>query len=430
MAPAPTAAIAPRAASGRSLADPVAERRAAALRFTWMIMAASLLLQRFGLPLGTSGFDIVGPVGVLIAMWAVFRGTLALNRFRTIMFLFLALCSVAGLAWHAVAPSQGVSISGLPSLPSLLQFLMVTSFAVLSFAEAVDERAFFRIVTGWFAFIAVAGILEFAAQFAGLDLFAFSSFLPARVLFEAGYNLRIPLGVGHALKSNGFFLLEPSMMSQFMALGLIIEILAFRRPLFLALFVVGMLLSFSGTGWIVLASFIVAASLSLGWRGVGLAAATVVLLALVLTVGWFLFPAVAHALADRANEFSQPGTSGHDRFVTPFWVLSDMLSAHPSAAFVGLGSGISDHLSLPYEYDTNTPIKTVLELGFPALAAYVLVLLGGRKSGLQASLVVPCAVLLFLTGSYQQFAPMVFPVLLLIGVARLDPAAPAATAAA
>ena len=412
-------------ASAPVAATPVDERRIGALRYGSMMIAAALLLQRFGLPLGIRHFNLVGPVGIVLSIWGIANGTLALNRFRSIMFMVLGICSVAGLGWHALQPSVGMDVAAQPSLDSLLQFLLVTSVAMLSFAEPVDEAAFFRVINFWFAFVAVAGILQFVAQFAGLDLMSFTGYLPDNLLFEAGYNLRIGLGVGHLLKSNGFFLLEPSIMSQIMALGLIIEVLTFRRPLYLALFVAGMLLSFSGTGWIVLASFILAATFAMGWRGMTIAIATVVVLGLLLAACSFLFPDIFNAVMSRAGEISQPGTSGHLRFVTPFWALADIMASHPDAAMVGLGSGVSEHLNLPYEYDVNTPIKTVLEFGFPALIAYVLLILGGRKSPVQGALLVPCAVMFFFTGAYQQFAPILFPVLLLIGIARLEPASPA-----
>jgi len=49
--------------------------------------------------------------------------------------------------------------------------------------------------------------------------------------------LRISVGVGDLLKANGFFLIEPSVFSQFMALALIIELLTTRRPRHMLLFI-------------------------------------------------------------------------------------------------------------------------------------------------------------------------------------------------
>ena len=126
--------------------------------------------------------------------------------------------------------------------------------------------------------VAIAGILQFAAQFAGLGLFAFKGLLPGSILFEAGYNLEIPIGVGNLLKSNGFVLVEPSVMSQLMSLGLIIEALGCRRAGYLAAFTAGLLLSFSGTGWIVLGAFVIGVAFVMGGRGLLIAGGVVAML--------------------------------------------------------------------------------------------------------------------------------------------------------
>lgn len=396
-----------------------------AIWFTAGILFAALILQRFGLPLGGKAFSLVGPIGLGLAAWGVFNGTLAFDRGRLAAYCALAACAVLGLAWHALSPA-GFGGSGA-NLESLSQFLLLTGFACLTFAQPVDERRFFREVNRWFAVVAAAGVLQFVLQFVGLRVFSFTGIVPGVLLFEFGYNLVIPTGIGDTLKSNGFFLVEPSVFSQVMALALIIEVLAFRRVAFLCLFVAGLLTSFAGTGWIVLGSFVAAAGLGLGWRGLAIAAGMVLVVAVLFGVVSNFAPDVAGAFQQRMDEISRPGTSGHRRFITPFWLLDDTLSAAPSAALLGLGSGVSERLTLPYAYDVNTPIKIGLDYGFPALLTYVLLFVMGRKSPIQAAILVPAAVMFFITGSYQQFPPMLFLVLLLTSVARLRPsqAAPA-----
>jgi hypothetical protein len=392
---------------------------AQALGFTAAILCVTLLLQRFGLPLGSKSFSLVGPIAIAIAVRALARGALAVNKFRLVAYLALAICVVAGLTWHSLTPGGDVGVGA--NLASMSQFLLLSSFAVLTFSEPVDEKQFFGKVTLWFAAIAIAGILQFCAQFIGVELFAFTGILPNSILVEAGYNLQIPIGVGSLLKSNGFFLIEPSTFSQVMTMGLIIEILAFKRVAYLALFIAGLLLSFSGTGWIVLGSFIIAAGLAMGWRGIAIAGATIILLTALLGAGAYLLPDMAAAMQDRFTEIYRPGTSGHLRFITPFWALDDMLTERPSAALVGLGAGVSERLNLSYEYDVNTPIKISLDYGFPALLAYVLLFVGGRKSPIQSAILAPSCILFFFTGGYQQFPPVLFLILLLISVARLRP---------
>ena len=409
------------AVPGRTVAD----AQAGALRFTAAILFAALILQRFGLPLGGKAFSLVGPIGLGLAAWGVLGGTLAFDRGRLAAYCALAACAVLGLAWHALSPA-GFGGSGA-NLQSLAQFLLLTSFACLTFAEPVDERRFFREVNRWFAIIAAAGVLQFVLQFVGVRIFSFTGIVPGVLLFEFGYNLVIPTGIGDTLKSNGFFLIEPSVFSQVMALALIIEVVAFRRVAFLCLCVAGLLTSFAGTGWIVLGSFVAAAGLGLGWRGLAIATGLVLVVAVLFGVVSTFAPDVYGAFAQRLDEISRPGTSGHRRFITPFWLLDDTLTSTPSAALLGLGSGVSERLTMPYAYDVNTPIKIELDYGFPALLAYVLLFVLGRKSPVQGAILVPAAVMFFITGSYTQFPPMLFLVLLLTSVARLrtDQAAPA-----
>ncbi len=419
-----TAGVGTVAAGGRRAARPrLASIPVRALRFSVAILCICLFLQRFAVPLGSKPFSLVGPLGLGLAALALARGTLAFHRFRLGAYLALAVGVVAGVMWQVFNPSGG--FAGGPNFASMAQFLLLSSFAVLTFAEPVDEKRFFHKVNFWFGVIAIAGVLQFFAQLAGVRIFAFTGILPAKILFEYGYNLQIPVGVGDLLKSNGFFLVEPSTFSQIMALGLIIEMLAFRRVGYLALFALAEMLSFSGTGFIVLGSFVIAAVIGMGQRGLAIAGAMVLLLGVAAGIGSVAAPAMANAFEQRIDEISHPGTSAHRRFITPFWALSDTLGAHPSAAFVGLGSGVSERLDVPYDYDVNTPVKVALDNGFPALIAYVLLFVAGRRSPIQAGLTVPGCTLFFFTGAYQQFPPVIFLVLLLISVARLRPAEPA-----
>ena len=387
------------------------------LKFSAIILGVCLILQRFGLPLGGKSFSIVGPIGMIVAGFYLLRGTLAFNEFRLWCYVALAALAVFGLVWHAVVPGR---LADVPNLQSLSQFLLLTSFATFTFMQAVSERSFFQLVNKWFAFIAIAGIIQFFLQLVGLGFFAFTGVLPDAILFESSYNLQIPIGVGDLLKSNGFFLIEPSTFSQVMALGLIIEILAFRRPIYLGLFVFAILLSFSGTGWIVVGAFVAAAAIGMGWRGIAIALGTVLLLGSILGGATLLAPDLAGAVQQRMDEFSRPGTSGHLRFITPFWIFNDTLTETPSAAFIGIGPGVSERLTPPYEYDVNTPVKISLEFGIPAFFLYILLFVGGRKSPIQRRILVPAATMFFIAGAYQQFPPVLFMILLLVAVARLQ----------
>jgi hypothetical protein len=392
-----------------------------ALHLTSALLAAMLLLQRFGIPFGAKPISVVGPIGFLIAAVGLARGTLAFDRRRTMAFLAFIACVTAGMVWQQLGPSPfGTPINN----KSMAQFVVLSGFAVLCFAEPVDEARFFRLVANWFAAIAVAGALQFAAQFAGLRLFQFTGLLPASILYEANYNQVIPIGIGSLLKSNGFFLVEPSVFSQILALGIIMEVLSGRRPWVLALFAGSLLISFSGTGWIVLASFFATAAVGMGARGLALAAGMALALALAAGAALLAAPEIITVFNDRASEFAMMGTSAHLRFITPFWLTEEVLARDPQAALLGIGSGASESMQLPWLFNVNTPIKVFLEYGLPALVAYLSLFLLNRRTPVQRALVVPAMVMFLVAGAYQQFPPMLFLTLLLLCTARLR-AAPA-----
>ena len=397
--------------------------RPAELSFAAGILLITLLLQRFGLQIGAAGMNIVGPIGLLLGLRGLIRGELSIHTGRLKAYLALLFCITVGTVEQTLFPPALFVVS---SPLSVLQFLLLSSFATLSFTHRVDELTFFSLINKGLALIAAAGILQFALQTVGISFFSFEDIVPASILSERGWNLIIPSGVGALLKSNGMFLNEPSIFSQFMAIGLIIELLAFRRIAFCALYMVALLVSFSGTGWIVIATFIVAVAGGLGTRGLLLALAAIALIGVGL-LGIFLFaPDMIPVLGDRASEIFYPGTSGHMRFITPFWALNDVLDRVPAAFLFGIGGGMSEHLTLPYEYDVNTPIKIILEFGVPALICYLMLLVIAERTPLQRALVAPCIVLLLITGSYSQFPPILFFMLLLIAVARLEPSATSA----
>ena len=69
------------------------------------------------------------------------------------------------------------------------------------------------------------------------------------------------------IKSNGIFLTEASILSQITALGILIEVLEFRRPRYLVVMALGFLVAYSGTGLLLLLIFLPLAGLRHGRAG-------------------------------------------------------------------------------------------------------------------------------------------------------------------
>ena len=394
----------------------------ATARLVMALILSCLILQRFQIPLGGSATSIVGPVGFAIAGVGLLRGLLTFDRRRVLVYFAFVGLVFAGAAANAL-------ISSPFNLPigwmSMFQFLVLSAFATLSFKRKIDESVFFQTVNTCFAFIAVAGLLQFVAQFAGVSIFRFSDALPARFLTEqltgGGFNNQIPINLGNYFKSNGFFLAEPSILSQLMAVAIAIETLYFRRPIFFGLFITALLASVSGTGWIVLASFLATVGVSMGRRGLLIAFGLSIAFGVALFLWSIALPDVFDAFVGRAGEIFAVGSSGQIRFVTPFWIMQEVLDRAPWSPLLGIGSSVSERFWRPYEGDINTPIKIALENGIPVLICYGLLITSGDRTDRQRRLVPAILVLLALTGAYAQFAPVLFPLLLITPIASLRP---------
>jgi len=193
-----------------------------------------------------------------------------------------------------------------------------------------------RAMAGLAAFFALLGVLQYTLQYAiGARLaFPIEHFLPEAFITQK-YNHLIPIREGGAiLKSNGVFFLEPSFYSQFIGLGLVLELSMRNRPMRIALMVTGLAVAYSGTG-IVVASVGIAGLVIVKRRWdvivfVVLAVLAALLLSDVLQLD---------RLFSRVAEFQSTRSSASARFVA--WI--DMLQQHwwldGMRALFGAGSG-------------------------------------------------------------------------------------------
>lgn len=419
------ASVAPRPAMPAPRAAVPVSAAGDAVLFSAVILLVSTVAQRFALPVGELPLSIVGPIGLMCGAFWLLRGTLVLDQRRVAALLILAAMGFAGTLLSMTASTARLAAV---SWTSLSQFLLLSFFAVLAFREPVDEERFFRAVNACMAFVGVAGSLQFFAQFAGVSLFSFAELgVPAQYTLEFPfYNTKNGTGVGGLLKSNGFFMVEASIFSQFMAMALAIELTYFRRSRHMAVFALGLVVSVSGTGWMVLGGFVAGAVVRMGVRGLVIGFGALSAGAVGLGALAFASPELFEYFVGRLDEFSAPGSSAHIRFITPWWALSDVMGETPWAIFVGAGAGTSErlHTQLSYAYGVNTPLKIALEYGLPGLGAYMALFLAADRTPRQSALVPPAMVLFLFTGTYAQFPPILFPILLITSVARLRPPPP------
>jgi len=313
---------------GRAEGDAAAQAERRAVRF-WLLTAlfASIFLQRFGVPFGEFGIG-ANLFVTLLALAAIgARGGLVLDPLRAALVLVFLAC-----AWFSVALNAGSA-----SAPSAALVMLVYAPYALSLRD--PDGVFEDCIAAFQAMVmvcAVAGIVQFIAQYA-VDpalIFTFHGLLPEPILLKGWVNMQPMQWGGSTYKANGFFLNEASTFSQYLALAIVIEVLFFRRLPWLATFGTAILLSYSGTGLMLLV-------LLLPW--VLLARRSYKVLA-----GLFAFGVVAVALGDlwnmqalvgRAAEFGQTGTSATARYSAGGWLVSAYLMAWPPDLLFGLGPG-------------------------------------------------------------------------------------------
>jgi hypothetical protein len=199
-----------------------------------------------------------------------------------------------------------------------------------------QRLAAWRFMAGLAACFAGCGVLQFALQAVVGTTAAFpvEHLVPEAFLIRE-FNALIPVAEGGSLlKSNGVFFLEPSFFSQFMALGLLLELSLDSRPLRLALLVAGLAVSYSGTGLIVAGAGLLGLVIVKGRWDLMLFGALAVLALVLLDDLSPLQP-----LLRRASEFQSSHSSGSARFVAWIDMFERQWWPYPDRVLFGAGAG-------------------------------------------------------------------------------------------
>jgi hypothetical protein len=281
------------------------------------LLVSALFLQRFSLPLGNSFIHLDLVAATLIFAHQFASGRLLIQYDRLLLFLAMGLSATSSLLLNF----------GSTTLSSYSLFLVVYSLFTFSRPSAPDR---YKGTLQGFQFLVLIlsclGIAQFVAQFVvdSRQLIRFFGIVPDFLYAttqtgDLAVNTIIPITPGSSLiKSNGIFLAEPSSMSQIAALGILIEILEFRRPRYLILLALGLLLSYSGTGITILL-------LSLPLAGLANRRAQLPALLVSLFAFGLLATGIINlsAFTSRVDEFDNTGASGSLRFIAPFSMAAD-----------------------------------------------------------------------------------------------------------
>jgi hypothetical protein len=315
--------------SGASL-YPTYKPDKSATRVDIALLVSALFLQRFTLPLGATylALDLVA-IGFMV-LYQFLSGKLLIQYDRSLWFLGFALATTCSLLVNFNSTM----------LTAYLQFAVFYSLFTLSRPSTPDQykrtlQAFQFLVM----ILSCLAVAQFVAQFVvdAKQLVMFFGIVPDFLFDDVHAGGQVTIGAvaggSSLMRSNGIFLAEPSFLSQFTALGILIEVLEFRRPRYLIVMALGFLVAYSGTGSMLLLLFLPLAGLR--HSKAGLSALLVVMFALGLFATGIIDLSV---FTSRAGEWEDTRTSGFARFVSPFWLAAKHFDTSSLQAML-LGSG-------------------------------------------------------------------------------------------
>ncbi len=323
-----------------------------------------LFLQKWGI--------LMGPAVVEAIFFTVWMGIGALLLAGRLQFNSIRIMLYGAFALFAILAH--VFLRHTFSIPSLLQVLALYAPFCLEYKVSKDtyEKCMRFFVGCMLLFVGIELLQDLMQVTIGSRYWInLDKLLPARFTYPGFMYIR-PMKFGAKyLMPNAEFFLEPSILAQFIGLALVVEVAYWKRVWVLIALAVGELLTFSGTGLLLL----LACSPFLVKKIPHRLAAPIGLLALVgfvalMSTGW-----ASHMLS-RAGEFGQNGSSGFYRFNNP---LQKLLSiAQHGNIFVGLGAGNLTEFSNQLYW---AGVKCAAEYGFVAAICLYVYLIYSLFSG-------------------------------------------------
>jgi hypothetical protein len=333
---------------------------------------ALLILDRFGLRL-TAEFSIppalMAMYGLLAAM--LLTGAAELNPRGGLAYLaVVALATLSFLVNASLAPLPHISIASF-----LLLVVLYAPFAVALRPGAVSPRLWrwsARMYVALALFVAAAGIAQYFVQFGFQPpwLFDYTPLIPEAIRSSGGWN--VAYSAGGWIKSNGFFLREPSIFSIAMAFALLCELSLDRRKWVLAVLGLALLLTYSGSGLLVLVFGLL----------FPLGAGTLLRVLALALVGAAVFFVLGDALnlsytLNRVDELGSAGTSAYCRFIYPGVVALQQIDSSAWTALLGHGPGTMERMDATCaDGHQTTYAKALFEYGLLGVLAFGALILG------------------------------------------------------
>lgn len=301
----------------------------------WWFVVLTLILMSSHIPLVGNLISVTVLVPPMAAVYMLWHG---MARFdATLVLYFLGASIVAVLSYLVNRDNPVVS----PTSFVYLIYLLTPFTMRITVPDVWRARAAKSFWSGFRMLMIMTSVLGLMQLLLMDAYFSFRDIFPEDFRVD-GYNTTNAIVYGGSVfRANGFLFYEPSFFSQFLGLAILVEMRTRRNPLLLALFVAGMLASFSGTGLIMLAfGLLIIASRYLVVSKKEVFVALLPLLAIVW-FGTYMYP---EFFLSRLEEFVQENSSAYIRFVSPFvYVFVAYTSSFVSMLF-GVGPGVAGSL--------------------------------------------------------------------------------------
>lgn len=343
------------------------EDRRASLIFVHLALIGCLCLQRFCFFIGGAPVFFCLPIFLALVAWMMASGRAELRMGS--VGLFLAFTAATIVSSLVAINSADVRIGGF-SLPSLTGLLLLYAALTVRPAERFDPSCTLGVFIFYVRLCAVLGIAQYFLQFAGIRFFSFLVAFPSLkpILIEPFYNYQPVLSYGSSImRSNGFFLLEPSTFSQILMLGVVVDFLVRREWRFLPLYGLAYVLTYAGTGLVALVLACALLCLIAPARSgrVLILAAMVALLAAAAAI---VLPDQFAALAGRTNEIESTGSSAYARYMTQFSVFETLWGE--TRTLIGFGPGALDRAAFYSAGGGNAALKLFVDYGVLGLVTF------------------------------------------------------------
>jgi hypothetical protein len=302
----------------------------------------------------------------------------------SIFFVLGALAAGSVLGGVSIEPRRLALFTAMIGILGLIQIFQPNSFSPTSLLLLVavhlpyiftvpgsdDKDRIIKFFLGIVTVFACLGIAQYCLQFF-VDpryLFPIENFTPNGFIVKQ-FNTQAAISYGsQEYRANGVFLLEPSFFSQVLAVAIVAELCTFGRLSRIGLYGLALIVSYSGTGFIVLAVCLplcLVAQRRWGLLVLGLLALTVII--------GLQFYFHANRLLSRISEFDSEQSSAYMRFVGGFRLFDKFLWDDLWRALFGYGAGSFVSYTSRVHYFAAAEMalfKMVIEFGVVGAVAY------------------------------------------------------------